>query len=89
MWSRASTQRMSQFQIHGIFGQNIYICIRLIISIVIYSSWQPERQVPFSDVRMPPPADGKKDIGEGEEVEVSMDHTVQTFKTFHAVINDH
>ncbi len=26
--------------------------------------------MPFSDVRMPPPADGKKDIGEGEEVEV-------------------
>lgn len=26
--------------------------------------------MPFSDVRMPPPADSKKDIGEGEEVEV-------------------
>uniref|UniRef100_A0A668AA27 FMR1 autosomal homolog 1 n=1 Tax=Myripristis murdjan TaxID=586833 RepID=A0A668AA27_9TELE len=32
--------------------------------------WQPERQVPFSDVRMPPPADAKKEIGEGEEVEI-------------------
>lgn len=30
--------------------------------------------MPFNDVRMPPPADGKKDIGEGEEVEVRMTH---------------
>ncbi|KAK9967810.1 hypothetical protein ABG768_002176 [Culter alburnus] len=40
------------------------------LSISFENNWQPERQVPFNDVRLPPPADGKKEITEGEEVEI-------------------